>query len=335
MNANIRRRHPRLSTAEGRLLSAATQPAPVASAAWGLWRTHCRLDTAGPPSQALFPMVYGNLIADLGGPDTSLLKGVYRRTWYGNQMVLARLKPLLDRLAARDVTPILLNDASLVAGYYPDIGYRAIRCVDILVRSRDWNSSMTSSAEEGWELQPGKSFASPTSLSITTFEDSERRTLRVWANLFAAEPREDTEDRIWQEARCVHVNGRSLETLGSVEQLLCLSAEAIGVRTPPLFLYADASLLVRSLTARSDWTRLVWLAQRYERILPLRNLLAFLQAELSVELPPWVLPSLHKMAISHAELLQYSPGCESVPLRVKSTCLRWLLPWLPRQASAG
>jgi hypothetical protein len=258
-----------------------------------------------------------------------LLKGVYRRAWYGNQLALADLKPLLDRLAAQDVVPLLLNDASLVAGHYPDIGYRSIRCIDILVRARDWDGSLTSAGAQGWQLQPGVSFASPTSLSIMTFEGSERRSLRLWANLFAAEPREDTDYRIWQGARSIDVNGRSVATLGPVEQLLCTSAEAVRVRRPPLFLFADARLLVQSLTAESDWTRLLWHAQRYEHILPLRNVLAFLQAALSIALPPWVLPSLHRMAISHTELLQYSQGCDSMPLRVKSTCLRWLRPWLP------
>ena len=334
MKARIRSSYPHLSTAEGQLLSAATQPRPVAQEAWELWRATCRLEAAGQPSRALFAMLYANLIADLGGPDTTLLKGVYRRTWYGNQLVLAHVKPLLDRLAAQDVGTVLLNDASLVAGHYPDIGYRAIGCIDILVRAEDWNSSITAAAGEGWQPQPGKSFASPTSLSIMTFEGSERRSLRIWANLFAAEPREDTEDRIWQEARGIPVNGRSILSLGPVEQLLCLSAEAVRVREPPLFLYADARLLVQSLTARSDWTRLVWQAQRFEHILPLRNMLEFLQARLFVALPPWVLPALHKMAISHAELLQYHQACESLPLRLKSTCLRRLLPLLPRRARA-
>ena len=326
--------YPHMSNAEGWLLSAATQPGPVARAAWERWRTRCRLETAPPPSQALFPMLYANLIADVGGPETTLLKGVYRRTWYGNQLVLAQVKPLLNRLAAQDVATLLLNDASLVAGHYPDIGYRDIRCIDLLVRARDWNRSITAAAEEGWETQPGKSFASPVSLSIMTFAGSENRSLRIWTNLFLAEPREDTEDRIWQEGRSIQINGRSILTLGPVEQLLCLSAEAVRSGKPPLFLYADARLLVQSLPARSDWTRLVWQAQRYEHILPLRNMLEFLRSRLDVALPAWVLPSLHKMAISHGELLQYHQVCESLPLRLKSTCLRWLLPLLPGRARA-
>jgi hypothetical protein len=280
----------------------------------------------------MFAMLYANLIAQLGGPDTTLLKGVYRRTWYGNQLVLARLGPLLDRLAARDAATILLNDASLVAAYYPDIGYRTIRCIDLLVRASDWDSSITAAAEEGWQVEADKSFWSPTSLSIMAFAGSEGSSLRIWANLFVAEPREDTEDRIWQEARCAQVNGRSTAILGPVQQLLCLSAEAARAREAPLVLYADAGLLVRSLTATSDWTGLVWQAQRYERILPLRNLLGFLQTQLSAAVPPWVVPALHKMAISHAELLQYYRVCESLPLRLKSACLRWLPPWWPGRA---
>jgi Uncharacterised nucleotidyltransferase len=334
MKVNIRSSYPHLSTADGWLLSAATQSRSVAQAAWELWRTSSRPETAAAPSLGLFAMLYANLIAELGGPDETLLKGVYRRTWYGNQLVLAQLKPLLERLAAEEVATILLNDASLVVGHYPDIGYRTIRCIDILVRAKDWNSSIRCAGEEGWQADAGKSFVSPTSLSIMTFAGSENRTLRIWTNLFAVEPREDTEDRIWQEARCVQVNGRPIVTLGPVEQLLCLSAEAVRVSEPPLFLYADAKLVVQSLTSSSDWTRLVWQAQRYEHILPLRNMLGFLQAKLSVVLPPWVLPALYKMAISHAELFHYYRACESLPLRVKSTCLRRLLPLLPRYARA-
>jgi hypothetical protein len=61
-------------------------------------------------------------------------------------------------------------------------------------------------------------------------------------------------------------------------------------------------------------------------------MLAFLQADLAVTLPLWVLPSLHKMAISHAELLEFFQGCDSMPLRLKSRSLRWIRPWLTGHA---
>jgi hypothetical protein len=144
-------------------------------------------------------MVYANLVADLGGPDSTLLKGVYRQTWYANQLALHQLRPLLDRFAADGVSALLLNDASIVAGYYPDIGCRAIRCIDILVHGEDWDRSIASASEEGWQAQRSKSFGSLGSLSAMAFSGPECRSMRIWTNLFTAAPQEDTDARIWGE----------------------------------------------------------------------------------------------------------------------------------------
>lgn len=334
MTATIPRGFPHLSPAEFWLLGAATQPDSVARTAWERWRARFRLDTAGAPSQALFAMLYANLIADLGGPETTLLKGVYRRTWYANQLAFAQLRQLLDRLAAQGVNAIVLNDAALAAGLYPDIGYRTIGCLDILVRAKDCETGITAATAEGWHGEPGKSFGSPSTLSIMAFGGPERCGLRIWTNLFAADPREDTEDRVWGQAGRAQVNGCPAPTLGPVQQLLCTSAESVRAGEVPLVLYADAALLARSITTRSEWVELVWQAQRYERILPLRSMLAFVQAHLSVPVPSWVVPALYKMAISHGELLQYHRVCESLPLRFKSACLRHVVPLLPRRSRA-
>jgi hypothetical protein len=331
MKSTVRPSYPRLSTAERHLLSAATQTRTIAQAAWDAWRPGHRIETAEPKAQALFGMVYANLLADLGGPDSTLLKGVYRQTWYTNQLALHQLRSLLDRLAAHDVTALVLNDASIVAGYYPDIGCRVIRCIDILVHGEHWDRSIAAASEEGWQAERSKSFGSRGSLSAMAFAGPESRSMRIWTNLFTAAPQEDTDARIWGEARSIRINDHSIPTLGPVEQLLFLSADAFREKEPPLFLYADARLLLQSLSSAADWARLVWQAQRFEHILPLRNMLAVLQETLSVILPEWVLPALHKMAISHAELLQYHQACESPQLRLKSRCLRWLIPFLPEE----
>ena len=247
MRAGRRSAYPRLSAAEGWLLSAATQSRPVAQAAWERWRSRCAVETAGPKSQALFPMIYANLIEELGGPDATLLKGVYRRTWYANQLALAQVKPLLEHFAAQGMPVLLLNDASVVAGHYPDIGHRVIRCIDILVHRYDMQGGVTAATAAGWQAQTSESFGTPTSLSVTAFSGADGRTLRVWANLLAAEPQEDTDARVWQTARSIQITDQAVPTLGPVEQLLCLSADAFREREPPLYLYADARRLLHSL----------------------------------------------------------------------------------------
>lgn len=316
--------YPRLPIEHIWLLGASTQAGSGAMAAWESWQEHCQVETADLQSQGLFGMLYANLIAGLGAPDSSVLKGVYKRNWYANQLALAQLMALLDRAAASGIRAIVLNDVPLVAGQYPDIGYRAIRCIDLLVRRGDWSNSLSLASGGGWQEQHSKSFGSPGALSICSFSGPGDSNLRIWTNLFVAEPLEDTEERTWHEARSFELNGREVLSLGPVEQLLCLSADVLRDTDPPLHLYADARVLLALLASTSDWVRLAWQAQRYECVLPLRNLLAFLQENLSVKLPPWVLPALHKMAISHFELLQYHDACDSLPLQFKSACLRAL-----------
>jgi hypothetical protein len=65
MKDTVRSSYPRLSTAERRLLSAATQARTIAQAAWEDWRTKGRIETAGPKAQALFGMVYANLVSPI------------------------------------------------------------------------------------------------------------------------------------------------------------------------------------------------------------------------------------------------------------------------------
>jgi hypothetical protein len=311
-----------MSPADIQLLKACTLTIADAQAAWEEWRETCQIETAGPRSQLMFSMLYAHLISATGGPEESLLNGIHKRTWYANQLLLAQMLPLLEQLKANEVQVLVLNDVALVKGYYADIGYRGIQCIDLLVPAADWKNSLTLASGVGWLEQTEQSFESPGALSITTFKGTERQTLRIWTNLFVAPPQQHTEALIWQGASRMDINGQSALRLGAVEQLLAVGVEACRHAEPPLSIYADAMFLLKSLTLSDDWARLVWQAQRYECILPLRNMLGFLQGTFCATLPSWVLPALHKMAISHFELLQYPEACESLALRFKSACLR-------------
>jgi hypothetical protein len=229
-------------------------------------------------------------------------------------------------LIAAAIPPVLINDACLALGHYADLGHRAINCVDVLVPAAAWTHSIDAATEEGWQMQRGKSFVSASSLSRMVFSGTLDGSVRIWTNLFIARPQEMTEAWVWHETRPVEFQGQSLSILGGVEQLLCLSADILRERELQLSRCADAYLLARSITSETDWNRLVCQAQRFEHVLPLRNILTFLETVLGLEFPPWVVPELRSMAISHGELLRYRQACETWPLKVKATCRRWLGP---------
>lgn len=237
--------HRDLSSDERALLMAATQPGDTARTAWEQWKGTGRLATAGPRSQALFGQLYANVVGDLEGPETTLLRGVYKRTWYANQVLLGRMQSLASRLAEEGVSPLLLNDEALALGYYVDLGHRTIECLDLLVPAASWEHGLAAARSDGWRLDDDTSFGPPTGLSIATFTSRQNGSLRIWTNLFAAQPRHDTEARLWHEARSLEVHGRTVRLLGAEEPLLCTSAEAVCGREVPLSRYADAALVAR------------------------------------------------------------------------------------------
>lgn len=316
--------HRDLSPDERALLVAATQSRDDARAAWEQWKGTSRLETAGPRSQPVFGQLYANVVGERDDPETALLRGVYKRTWYANQVLLGRLQSLASGLTRAGVSPLVLNDAALALGYYADLGHRPIDCLDVLVPAASFERSLAAAADDGWRLDGDASFGAPTSLSIAAFAGRKEGSLRIWANLFAAQPRHDTESRLWRDARSLELNGRTFHILGAGEQLLCTSAEVFRQPEVTLSRYADACLVARTIASDDEWARVVWQAQRYEHVLPLRNVLRFLARNVSLALPEWLLPELGRLAISHGELLQYRRACDTPGLKAKAAVLRIL-----------
>jgi len=317
------------------LLGAALQAGDEGWADWERWLGQCRVDTAGPGPQSLFGMVYANLGKRVEEPQLPVLKGVYKRHWYANQVALARTRDLLLALEERHVSSLMLNDLALITAYYPDRGCRPISCIDLLVPRAQRADADNVALAGGWELRPQQSFGSPRGLSIALFKRPDRGVLRIWSGLFAAEPLEETEARCWEAARRVPLEGIEALAAGPVDLLLAAAGEAYRADSVPLYRYADTMRLLEFIESDADWSELVWRAQRYQHVLPLRNLLAGTCAAYAKDPPAWVLPELRRMAIAWSELLQFSRACDTPGLRLKSAGLRLARRLLPGLRDAG
>lgn len=319
-----------LPPADWLLLSAAALAGDAGLTAWNEWQVKNPLESAGPGVQPLLGTVYANLGPERVGRQANLLKGVYKRNRYLNQVTLTQAGALLDRLSAQGVPALLLHDTALLAAYCPDLGCRPSRCIDLLLRREHRAVAAEAAHAEGWEARPEQSFGSLSTFSAQLFAAPGRRSLRIWSNLFAAEPLEDTESRSFRGARSVAVGSRDFAVAGPVEMLLCVAADAYRGKAVPLHTYLDAMWLVGAFENDEDWIRLVWQAQRYEHILPLRSLLSVIGAVAPGTTPAWVLPGLRKMAIAYSELLQFRRACDSRGLQLKSAGLRWYRRLRPR-----
>jgi hypothetical protein len=87
------------------------------------------LDRVEPGVLALLPLVYLRLLdAHVEDPLLPRLKGAYRNVWYRNQLQLQRLSHVIDGRT----DPIFIRDVALATAYYPHLGLRLIRRIDVL-----------------------------------------------------------------------------------------------------------------------------------------------------------------------------------------------------------
>ena len=105
--------------------------------------------------------MYANLIEELGGPDATLLKGVYRRTWYANQLVLAQVRRLLDRLRARDVASSCSTMRRSWRGTTRISVTGSFAASTYWCAPDDWQSCIAAATEEGWQAEPASPSARP------------------------------------------------------------------------------------------------------------------------------------------------------------------------------
>ncbi len=83
----------------------------------------------------LLPLLYRRLVAaGVEDPRLGRLKEVYRRVWYGNQLILRRTGRALEVLRAEGVDAMVLGGAAVGLLHYRDVGARSMSDTRIAVR---------------------------------------------------------------------------------------------------------------------------------------------------------------------------------------------------------
>ena len=119
---------------------------------WRALRKEIDLDTFWDGKALDFlPLVYRALV-DEGSddPDLPRLRGVHRKTWYDNQLRMRWLAPALHALTDASVDVIVLKGAASAISTYADLGLRAMRDCDLLVRPGQVGRALDVLADAGW-----------------------------------------------------------------------------------------------------------------------------------------------------------------------------------------
>lgn len=278
--------------------------------AWDRLRGSLVLDEVEPGSFPLLPLLYRKLEQE--GDDSPLLprlKGMYRRTWYVNQVRLERLLPALVALQDAGAEPLVVSGWELACHYYDDFGCRPVNGLHVFVPPDSVEESLRVLGEAGWagDFDPTpEALRSRYSVWLTAGDGS---NCVVHWRLFHEFVGPATEAADLSGAAIdVRLGDHPAHALGPAEELLnvCVSGARPSAWQNLQWL-ADATTVMRG-QAELDWDRVLRQAESRRAVLRLRDALVYLVHTVGAPVPEDVLSRLDRVAATRRERLAHRAG---------------------------
>ncbi|HYM70045.1 MAG TPA: nucleotidyltransferase family protein [bacterium] len=309
MSIGYARRDPWPTRQEELLLRAALLHGPDALAAWDQWKSIIDFDDIDSESYRLVPRLYCSL-RDQGVADPLLgrLRGIYRRTWYQNQLRFHAMARPLRLLHAAGIPTMLLKGAALVLQYYRDYGMRPMTDFDICVPGNQASTAIELLRADGFTPRGAPeealldAIAHPDRHSELEFADAAGHEFDVHWRLFPESIAPDVSAPFWQDTVEMEALGTPTRALKPADQLLHVCVHgivrgAVGYEVSRVRWMMDVMTILRTSGDAVDWTRLLAQADRCGFIPPLRAGLTYLQRTLDAPIPTGVLQQLRTMPV--------------------------------------
>lgn len=307
------------------LLRAALLHGSDALDAWDWWKTQADFDRLDQGSHRLLPKLYHNLQAQgLDDPLMGKLKGIYRNTWYKNQLLFHHAANVLSSLNRASIETMILKGAALVSLYYHDQGLRHMDDFDVLVRPHQALQAMRILEESGWRSSRQYSAAWLMYEHAAEFKDGANRNIDLHWRVMWEGRRSVADDDFREAAVKTNIAGIETRALNSSDQLLhvCVHGANWNV-VPPLRWVADAMMIMQS-PSTIDWNRLIEQAQKRQLTLLMHETLNYLRGLVNAPVPPGVLQTLRRAPVSRREKLFFQTRTSShIALRRLPVLWHW------------
>jgi hypothetical protein len=294
------------------LLVVALEDRPKAAVqAWREIRPGLVLDELEPGSFELLPLIYRNL-AQCGHnePELPRLKGIYRKAWVANTLLVERTKMSAEVLTTAGISALFIEGVTLASRFYPELGLRPTAVVDIFVSERHESAALTRLAHAGWAATKD---ATSAVTGVQYLSDGNGHFCRLRSRLSidcVGRPLDasdillaDTDE--WHSTGGVNVRvPPPTETLFAV--IVSNARRDVG---PTVQWVVDAKMVLK---AEIDWQRLVALADRAGQILRLRDTLEYLTALPGPKPPHAVITRLGGLEVTRRERISYACTTSSI-----------------------
>lgn len=292
------------------LLRAALLRGDAAIKAWHAWMSQVDVELLDYGSHRLLPLLHDNLRRHkIEEPILGKLKGVYRQTWYKNQILFHIASEMLRSFRDAGIETLVLKGAALSLLYYQDKGLRPMQDFDLLVRPSQAVRAISLLSELKWRAI----YLYPESLLPyehgCEFEDSAQRVVDLHWRVMREGSQVCDDDSFWKDSVPLEMGGVFVRALNPADQLLhvCVHGAKWNV-VPPVRWVADAMMIMRSAESNLDWDRLIEQAQKRRLSLAVSETLRYLCDMLNAPVPPIVLKKLREASVSLRERSSFSAG---------------------------
>lgn len=297
------------TTREELMLKAALLEGQAAVEAWRRLAPVFEFDRIGGDALNLAPLLGRNLIAQgEDDPTVARMRGLYKRTWYRNQLQFRDAAVTLSALGDAGIPTMVLKGAALVALGIRDAGLRPMADVDILVPREDAARSIgvldalggrrpKRTTNDLVRLKYGVLFRAPSSTAC----DLHWRVMKRFESLVGGPAEPD----FWPNAQRVTLGGADTLAPDPTDHLFLVCTHAAWWTPPSRVRWVADAHAILSGGEKLDWDRMIELARVTSSVLPIRETLTYLHRLLDLPIPSETLSILDQIPITPRDKAAY------------------------------
>jgi hypothetical protein len=306
------------SRVQKELLRAGLFEAPRAIASWRTAKSMIDLDDLDDESLGLLPLVYANLRRlDVHDPEMGRLKGMYKKTWFANELAFHRLAEALTSFHASGIPTTLLKGAALVDLYYRDRGSRPMQDIDLLIPIERWSDAVEILGRLDWHSSPRRFNGVPQFIYEWDFKHRDGYRIDLHWHVIAYMLRPDPElAGVDGRPRLLSrdVAGVTTHILDHPDQLIHVCLHGTRSWPPGNLVWAADAMKILERVPNLDWDRVLRVSAAYRCRRAMGEALFFLSDQLGAPVPGSTIQALRTTRVSRREALGYrltsGPGRE-------------------------
>jgi hypothetical protein len=305
------------SADEEALLRACLLADDAGRSAWHRIEPRLNIDHAPGHVIRILPLLGSNLRAiEIATPLAPRFRGMYRKTWMYNNVLLARTADILHELDEAEIPSMVLKGCAIALGYYGDVGLRPMGDIDVLVQPAQVGKAVRRLVARGWsdetERRPGgKVFRNTHAYYLTSGAEVGCDLHWTIGEHMLLGPREDPTPLFWSAAEPLEGVGVAALALSPTDQLLHVILHGAQPGSASRLQWiADATMILRS--AEIDWGRFEELAIRVRDTIRISDALAYLNDPFARGVPAGSVARLRAHAVSRFDRLEYALASRDV-----------------------